>query len=165
MRVRGGFRVMVGDSLRVRVRKRVSFMAKGWLEFMYYGPKLFELKLRSGGGFGKKNKIVQRINQQLLKFYRSVTIFHISTKYKNRLSHSKIFRFWSYSDLFLASQVRENGQFFKKSSTCLRFDLNEPSNQVIIQLEKYCPGHYSFFHVSAKFDQFWPVLGKFCQYF
>ena len=29
----------------------------GWV-FMYYGTKLFELKLRSGGGFGKKNKIV-----------------------------------------------------------------------------------------------------------
>ena len=43
IRVRGGFRVRVGDSFRVRVRDRVSFRAKGWLGFMYYGPKLFEL--------------------------------------------------------------------------------------------------------------------------
>ena len=57
----GGFRVRVGDSFRVRVRDRVNFRAKGWLGFTYYGPKLFEFKLRSGGGFGKKNKIVQRI--------------------------------------------------------------------------------------------------------
>ena len=57
----GGFRVRVrvGDSFRVT--DRVSFKAKGWLGFMYYGPKLFELKLRCGGGFGEKNKIVQRI--------------------------------------------------------------------------------------------------------
>ena len=43
--VRGGFRVKVrvGDSFRVRVRDRVSFRAKGWVGFMYYGPKLFEL--------------------------------------------------------------------------------------------------------------------------
>ena len=60
-RVRDGFRVRVrvGDSFRVR--DRVSFRTKGWLGFKYYGPKLFELKLRSGGGFGKINKIVQRI--------------------------------------------------------------------------------------------------------
>ena len=36
----------------------VSVRAKGWLGFKYYGPKLHELKLRSGGGFGNKNKIV-----------------------------------------------------------------------------------------------------------
>ena len=38
-------RVRVGDSfrVRVRVRDRVSFRAKGWLGLMYYGPKLFEL--------------------------------------------------------------------------------------------------------------------------
>ena len=34
---------------------------------MYYGPKLFELKLRSGGGLGKKNKVVQRI----IHFFRT----------------------------------------------------------------------------------------------
>ena len=45
---------MVGDSVRVRVRDRASVRAKGWLGFMYYGPKLLNLKLRSGGGFGKK---------------------------------------------------------------------------------------------------------------
>ena len=33
----------------------------GWLVFMSYGPKLLELNLRSGGGFGNKNKIVQGI--------------------------------------------------------------------------------------------------------
>ena len=51
IRVRGGFRVSlrVGDSFRVRVRDRVSFRAMGWLGFIYYSPKLFELKLRSGG--------------------------------------------------------------------------------------------------------------------
>ena len=43
------------------MRDWVSFRAKGWLGFMYHGLKLFELKLRSGGGLGKKNKIVQRI--------------------------------------------------------------------------------------------------------
>ena len=41
--VRGGFRVKVGDSFRVRVRDRVSFRAQGWVGFMYYSPKLFEL--------------------------------------------------------------------------------------------------------------------------
>ena len=45
MRVRGGLRdrVRVGDSFRVKVRDRVSFGAKGWLDFMSYGPKLFKL--------------------------------------------------------------------------------------------------------------------------
>ena len=38
----------MGDGFRVRVR------AKGWLGFTYYGPKLLKLRLRSGGGFGKK---------------------------------------------------------------------------------------------------------------
>ena len=43
IRVRGGFRVRVrvGDSFRVR--DRVSLRAKGWVSFMYYGPKLFKL--------------------------------------------------------------------------------------------------------------------------
>ena len=36
-------RVRIGDSLRVRVRDRVSFRARGWLGFMYYGPKPSEL--------------------------------------------------------------------------------------------------------------------------
>ena len=40
----------MGDGFRVRVRVR----AKGWLGFTYYGPKLLELRLRAGGGFGKK---------------------------------------------------------------------------------------------------------------
>ena len=40
----------MGDGFRVRVRVR----AKGWLGFTYYGPKLLKLRLRSGGGFGKK---------------------------------------------------------------------------------------------------------------
>ena len=44
IRVRGGVRVRVGDSFRVRVRDKVSSWAKGWLGFMYYDPKLFELK-------------------------------------------------------------------------------------------------------------------------
>ena len=45
IRVRGGFRVRVrvGDSFRVKVRNKVSFRAKGWLGFMCYDPKLFEL--------------------------------------------------------------------------------------------------------------------------
>ena len=42
----------MGDGFRVRVRVRVR--AKGWLGFTYYGPKLLKLRLRSGGGFGKK---------------------------------------------------------------------------------------------------------------
>ena len=41
----------------------VSGRAKGWLGFKYYGPKLLELKLRSGGGFGNENIIVQKIIQ------------------------------------------------------------------------------------------------------
>ena len=41
--VRDGFRVKVGDSFRVR--DRVSVRAKGWVGFMYYSPKLFELNL------------------------------------------------------------------------------------------------------------------------
>ena len=41
--------VRVGDSFRVRARDMVSVRAKGWLGFKYYGPKLLELKLRSGG--------------------------------------------------------------------------------------------------------------------
>ena len=45
----------------------VSVRAKGWLGFKYYGPKLHELKLRSGGGFGNKNKIVQKIIQNCQK--------------------------------------------------------------------------------------------------
>ena len=52
----GGFRVRVGDSFRVRVRERVSLRAKGWLGFMYYGLKLLESMLCSGGGFEKKTK-------------------------------------------------------------------------------------------------------------
>ena len=44
----------MGDGFRVRVRDRVNIRAKGWLGFTYYGPKLLELRLRSGGGFGKK---------------------------------------------------------------------------------------------------------------
>ena len=52
IRDRDGFRV--GDGFRVRVRDRISMRAKGWLGFMYYGLKLLELKLRSGGGFRKK---------------------------------------------------------------------------------------------------------------
>ena len=57
----GGVKVGDGTGDGFKVRDRVSLRAKGWLGFMYYGLKLFELKLRSGGGFGKKNKIVQRI--------------------------------------------------------------------------------------------------------
>ena len=38
------------------------------LGFKYYGPKLLELKLRSGGGFGNKNKIVQKIIQNRQDF-------------------------------------------------------------------------------------------------
>ena len=40
----GGFRirVRVGDGFRVRVRDSIRVRAKGWLGFMYYGPKLFE---------------------------------------------------------------------------------------------------------------------------
>ena len=53
--VRGGFRVRVGDSFRVR--DRASVRAEGWLGFMQ-ATKLLDLKLHSGGGFGKKNKIV-----------------------------------------------------------------------------------------------------------
>ena len=44
----------MGDGFRVRVRDRVNIRAKGWLGFTYYGPKLLKLRLRSGGGFGKK---------------------------------------------------------------------------------------------------------------
>ena len=46
IRVRGGFRVRVsvGNSFRLRVRDRVSFRAEGWVGFMYYGPKLFEIQ-------------------------------------------------------------------------------------------------------------------------
>ena len=35
--------VRVGDSFRVKVRDKISFRAKGWLGFMCYDPKLFEL--------------------------------------------------------------------------------------------------------------------------
>ena len=55
--VRGGFRVRVGDSFRVR--DRASIRAEGWLGFMQ-ATKLLDLKLHSGGGFGKKTKLCKK---------------------------------------------------------------------------------------------------------
>ena len=56
----------MGDGFRVRVR------AKGWLGFTYYGPKLLKLRLRSGGGFGKKqNRADNHSKAPLLGLERS----------------------------------------------------------------------------------------------
>ena len=44
---------------------RVSVRAKGWLGFMYYGPKLLDLKFRSGGRFGKKQNRAENHSKSL----------------------------------------------------------------------------------------------------
>ena len=60
--VRGGFRVRVkvGDSFRVR--DRASVRAESWLGFMQ-ATKLLDLKLHSGGGFGKKQNCVKNFSK------------------------------------------------------------------------------------------------------
>ena len=63
----------MGDGFRVRVR------AKGWLGFTYYGPKLLKLRLRSGGGFGKKQNRADNQSKSP-KFIPCTDIFSFKTR-------------------------------------------------------------------------------------